>query len=288
EQSRTMANLISIKRRIKTAQNVSKTTKAMQMIAASKLKRAEDAALSSRPYVEKLTILSRSISKKVDPFNLNEYMVLPKETSENLMIVIAPDKGLCGGLVTNLARQLLIFYRENKHTSFVTVGKKANGIIRFFGGENIASFDFGTTLPSYDAVYPLMSLVDDYFLGKKAQKVYILNSNFNSVFSQTPTVHNLLPVAFEEEENKTGQTLFEPSADELIPGLIRHYLEMRLYQSLLETYLSEQAARMLAMQNATDNAKDIIEELRLLYNKTRQEKITNEILDIAGGMYVTT
>ena len=289
-----MANLLSIKRRMRTAQNVSKTTKAMQMIAASKLKRAEDAALSSRPYVEKLTVVSRDISKKVESDSLIEYMKVSKGASGNLMIVIAPDKGLCGGLITNLARQLLSFIKENKNNSHLTVGKKASGIVRIIGGESTASFDFGTTLPSYDAVYPLMKIVDDYFLGRKVQNVYILNSNFNSVFSQTPTIHKLLPVKFElenlkveekEQKETGGQTLFEPNADELLPGLIRHYLEMRLYQSLLETYLSEQAARMLAMQNATDNAKDIIEELRLLYNKTRQEKITNEILDISGGIY---
>ena len=289
-----MANLLSIKRRMRTAQNVSKTTRAMQMIAASKLKRAEDAALSSRPYVEKLTVVSRDISKKVESDSLIEYMKVSKGASGNLMIVIAPDKGLCGGLITNLARQLLSFIKENKNNSHLTVGKKASGIVRILGGESIASFDFGTTLPSYDAVYPLMKIVDDYFLGRKVQNVYILNSNFNSVFSQTPTIHKLLPVKFElenlkveekEQKETGGQTLFEPNADELLPGLIRHYLEMRLYQSLLETYLSEQAARMLAMQNATDNAKDIIEELRLLYNKTRQEKITNEILDISGGIY---
>ena len=289
-----MANLLSIKRRMRTAQNVSKTTKAMQMIAASKLKRAEDAALSSRPYVEKLTVVSRDISKKVESDSLIEYMKVSKAASGNLMIAIAPDKGLCGGLITNLARKLLSFIKENKNNSYLTVGKKASGIVRIIGGESTASFDFGTTLPSYDAVYPLMKIVDDYFLERKVQNVYILNSNFNSVFSQTPNVHKLLPVKFELENLKVdekgqketgGQTLFEPNADELLPGLIRHYLEMRLYQSLLETYLSEQAARMLAMQNATDNAKDIIEELRLLYNKTRQEKITNEILDISGGIY---
>ena len=292
-----MANLLSIKRRMRTAQNVSKTTKAMQMIAASKLKRAEDAALSSRPYVEKLTVVSKNISKKVESDSLIEYMKVSKAASGNLMIAIAPDKGLCGGLITNLARKLLSFIKENKNNSYLTVGKKASGIVRIIGGESTASFDFGTTLPSYDAVYPLMKIVDDYFLERKVQNVYILNSNFNSVFSQTPNVHKLLPVKFElenlkveekEQKETGGQTLFEPNADELLPGLIRHYLEMRLYQSLLETYLSEQAARMLAMQNATDNAKDIIEELRLFYNKTRQEKITNEILDISGGMYAPT
>ena len=280
-----MASLLSLRRRIKTAQNVSKTTKAMQMIAASKLKKAQDAALSSRPYVEKLTSVSSGISNKVDNDDLNDYMRALSNTNEKLVLIISPDKGLCGGLNTNLARELLNFSKENKNLSYITIGKKAIGIARLVDGEIIASFDFGITLPSYDAIYPVMNLIDEYYLGKKVSNVYVLNSNFNSFFSQTPIVKKLLPVKFDSDEKKTGETLFEPNAKELLPGLIQHYLEMSIYQSFLESYLSEQAARMLAMQNATDNAKDIIEDLRLIYNKTRQEKITNEILDISGGFF---
>lgn len=280
-----MANLLSLKRRIKTAQNVSKTTKAMQMIAASKLKKAQDAALSARPYVEKLTTVSSDITKRVPEENMNEYMKKLTDTDEKLMIIIAPDKGLCGGLVTNLGRELLTFMKENKKITFITVGKKANTLVSIMGESPAASFDFGTTLPAYDAVYPIMSLVDDYFLNKKASEIYILNSDFQSVFAQTPTVTKLLPVQFENTLESVSETIFEPSASELLPDLIRHYLEMSVYQAFLESYLSEQSARMLAMQNATDNAKDIIEELRLLYNKSRQEKITNEILDISGGVF---
>ena len=281
-----MASLLTLKRRIKTAQNVSKTTKAMQMIAASKLKRAQDAALSARPYVDKLTGISNSISKRVEPDSLNEYMKTLTDKHEKLVIIIAPDKGLCGGLVTNLSRELLSFAKENRNVTYVTVGKKANGSARLIGGEIVASFDFGTTLPSYDAVYPVMTIIDDYFLNKKVSEVYIANSNFVSVFSQKPTVKKLLPAVFEDQIEKGNQAIFEPSATELLPGLIRHYLEMSVYQAFLESYLSEQSARMLAMQNATDNAKDIIEELKLLYNKSRQEKITNEILDISGGAFL--
>ena len=280
-----MANLLTLRRRIKTAQNVSKTTKAMQMIAASKLKRAQDAALTARPYVDKLTNISNSISKRVDPDDLNGYMKKLIDKPEKLVIVIAPDKGLCGGLNTNLARELLSFSKENKNITYITIGKKALGIARLIGGEVIASFDFGTTLPSYDTVYPVMKLVDDWYLGKKVSSVNTLNSNFNNVFSQSPSIKKLLPAEFEEAEKTGSETIFEPSATNLLPGLIRHYLEMSIYQSFLESYLSEQAARMLAMQNATDNAKDIIEDLKLFYNKTRQEKITNEILDIAGGVF---
>lgn len=280
-----MANLLSLKRRIKTAQNVSKTTKAMQMIAASKLKKAQDAALTGRPYVDKLTSISTRIGKNVDEDNLIEYMKSLTQSNEKLMVVVTPDKGLCGGLVTNLGRELLSFLRENKNTKLILIGKKGLGIGRISGADIVASFDITTTLPSYDLVYPVMSIVDEYFLNKNASEVYLLYSNFNSLFSQSPTVKKLLPAAFEKEEKISSEMLFEPSPNEMLPGLIRHYLEMSIYQSFLENYLSEQAARMLAMQNATNNAKDIISELKLIYNKSRQEKITNEILDIAGGAF---
>lgn len=280
-----MANLITLKRRIKTAQNVSKTTKAMQMISASKLKRAQEAALTARPYVAKLTEISTAISQRVDEKNLNDYMKSLTDAEDKLMIVVSPDKGLCGGLNTNIARELLNFAKDNKKTSYITIGKKANGMTNQIGNV-LASFEIGTTLPSYDLVYPVMNLVDDYFLNKKVSEVYVLYSEFNNVFSQKPTVKRLLPAQFESSEEATHtDTIFEPSAAELLPGLIRNYLELSVYQSFLENYLSEQGARMLAMQNATNNAKDIIEELKLLYNKSRQEKITNELLDISGGMF---
>lgn len=284
-----MANLLLLKRRIKTAQNVSKTTRAMQMIAASRLKKAQEAALSARPYVVKLTEMSVGISKKVKPEQMDKYMI-PNETSRKLIILISPDKGLCGGLVTNLARETLNFYKDNKDSDFITVGKKAEGIVKILGGNAIASFNFGTTLPKYSAMYPIMNLIDDNFLNKKYGEIILIHSEFETVFSQKPFVKKLLPVEFKEEITTgtnalNSDMLFEPSVSELLPGLIRHYLEMSVYQALIESYLSEQSARMLAMQNATNNAKDIIEELKLLYNKTRQEKITNEILDISGGVF---
>jgi F-type H+-transporting ATPase subunit gamma len=281
-----MASLLSYKRRIKTAQNVSKTTKALQMISASKLKKAQTATLNARPYVDKLTTVSRSISQNIVPEKLNDYMKTLSNEEHKLLIIISPDKGLCGGLVTNLGRELITFTRDNKKASYIAMGKKANTLLNIIGAQNTAFFDFGTTLPSYEMVFPVMSIIDDYFLNKKVSEVYILNSNFNNVFSQTPVIKKLLPVSFETDIKSSSQLLFEPKADEILPGLIRHYLEISVYQALLESYLSEQAARMIAMQNATDNAKDIIEELRLLYNKTRQEKITNEILDISGGAFL--
>lgn len=277
-----MATLLILKRRIKTAKNISKTTKAFQMIAASRLKKAQDAALSSMAYVEKLDNLSKNLIQKVDRDNLHEYMKTPKETNAKLLIVISPDKGLCGALVTNLIREVLHFQSSGK-VFYLTVGKKAENAVSSLNKEIVASFPFGTSLPEFDVIYPIAKLVSEYFLGKKVSEVKILSTKFSSVFSQVPNFNTLLPVKLDETKEKSSDMIFEPNIEDLVPGLLQHYLEMVIYQSLLESYASEQASRMIAMKNATDNAIDMISELQLEYNKSRQEKITNELLDIGGG-----
>ncbi len=282
-----MATLLILKRRIKTAKNISKTTKAFQMIAASRLKKAQEAALSSMAYVEKLDSLSKTLTSKIDNDNLHEYMKAAKNTNAKLLIVISPDKGLCGALVTNLLREILHYPNSGK-TYYMTVGKKAEHTVTSLNKDLVASFPFGTSLPLFDIVYPIAKIINEYFLEGKVSEVQILSTKFSSVFSQSPKISTLLPVKIEaEQKEKNSNTLFEPSIQELVPDLLQHYLEMVIYQSLLESYASEQASRMIAMKNATDNAMDMISELQLEYNKSRQEKITNELLDIGGGNFLT-
>lgn len=275
-----MANLLSLKRRMQTAQNVSKMTKALQMISASKLKRGQDAALMSRPYVEKLTSLSQALALKIEKENLHSYM-LENKGEKTLTVVISPDKGLCGSLITNLIKEIIL--SETKNTSYIVLGKKLDSALLRLNKEIVASFPFGTTLPSFDVVYPMLQLIDDHFLNGKVSKVNVISAKFESVFTQKASTEQLLPIKLESAESSRETTLFEPPAAELLPDILRHYLEMSIYHKIVETYASEQAARMIAMKNATDNAKEVIEELRLEYNKGRQEKITNEILDIGGA-----
>ncbi len=276
-----MANLLTLKRRIRVATNVSKTTRAIQMIAASKLKKAQDSTLSSRPYVEKLHDVSFNLTSRLNEDEIHEYMK-EKEINKNLMVVISPDKGLCGSLITNLFKELLS--NDTKNTVFIAVGKKMELNLSKIGKEIIASFPFGTSLPSFDIVYPIAKIIDEYFLGGKISRVTILSAKFESIFSQKPVIETLLPIRLSGEEKKE-EILFEPDRISILSTVLRHFLEMTLYQNLLETYASEQAAKMIAMKNATDNAKEIIEQLRLEYNKGRQEKITNEILDIGGATF---
>lgn len=282
--------MLSLKRRIQTAQNVSKTTRAMQMIAASKLKRAQNSAVLSKTYVNKLSNLTKSVSSKVEDQSSHPYMKAPSDAKRKLSIVLSPDKGLCGGMISNLTREIIKEDQGNPY--YIIIGKKAENVLLKLDREILAIFPFGTTLPSFDSVYPIIKLVEDTYLAGKVSEVRVISSEFTSVFTQAPGVKKILPLEFDnenEEKKEEGRfTQFEPNIETLLPSLLKHYLEMVLYQSLLENYASEQAARMIAMKNATDNAKDVIGELKLEYNKLRQEKITNEILDIGSAAFLTS
>jgi F-type H+-transporting ATPase subunit gamma len=287
-----MSNILSIKRRINAAKNVSKTTKAMQMIAASKLKRAQDAVMSTRPYVKKITDITLDIRKSSGEKFKHPYLSGDKKENKTLLIILSPDKGLCGSHITNLIHEYIEYTKLNQNTMFIIIGKKLEKKITSVNQEIIASFAFGTTLPRFDAVYPLIKIIDDYYKTGKANTVKVLTMEYSSIFKQTPKIITLLPIAKEDNNGTIEQLnnsitepyyIYEPNKTELLNTLLKHYLEMSVYQQLIESFLSEQAARMMAMQNATDNANDIISDLQLEYNKTRQAKITSELLDITGG-----
>lgn len=283
-----MATIISLKRRIQAAGNVSKTTKAMQMISASKLKKAQHAAVSTRPYVQRLDILTKNAIGKINKDSeIPAYFENKAKSGKTLLIVLGPDKGLCGGMVSNLLRAFINYQKKNEDVFILTVGKKIEGQIARLSKQVIASFNFGTLTPTFDIIYPIMKIIDEYYIGEKVDKVQVLSTNFTSFFSQHAVITNLLPVKMsaENKENLTPKLpyTFEPGPAEILTELLRHHVEILLYHFFLESFASEQASRMLTMQNATTNANDIIEDLRLEYNKTRQSKITSELLDITGA-----
>ncbi len=283
-----MANILALKRRIQAAKNVSKTTKAMQMIAASKLKRAQEAVMATRPYVQKVSSMTGNTMLHAPETYTHPYLTAHTQTGKTLLLIISPDKGLCGSLITNLVREFVKYQKVQPDSSYIVVGKKLEGQVVHFNKEIVASFAFGLHLPTFDAVYPLIKLIDDYYTTGKVDSVKILSTEFTNVFTQKPKLVEILPIPIEKNE-ATNSTFFvyEPSPVELLNTLLKHYLEMTIYQQLVEAFVSEQAAKMMAMQNATTNANDIIEDLQLEYNKTRQAKITSEILDITGSSSVS-
>lgn len=276
-----MASTRVIKRRIKSAKNIAQITKAMQMVAASKMKKAQSQAINTRPYATELLTAVNSLKGRVDP-SLHPLLTTNEISATEAVVLIAPDKGLCGGLVTNLARVLL---EKDKNTSFIVLGKKGRDAALRMGFNIEAYFDLGISQPKYEIVPPIAKTIITGFISGKFSKVSIVYTKFINTLSQKPVAETILPLSLEkiveQQEENFKEYLFEPSANQVLDALLPHYVEMQLYQIILESYASEQSARMMAMKNASDNAKDIITELTLSYNKVRQTLITNEIADIA-------
>lgn len=275
-----MASSRVIKRRIKSAKNIAQITKAMQMVAASKMKKAQNQAINTRPYANELLTAVNSLRGKVDP-SIHP-LLSSKEEGVEAVVLIAPDKGLCGGLVTNLSRSLL---DKNKNTSFIVLGKKGRDTVLRLGLNIEAYFDLGISQPKYEIVPPIAETIIAGFISGKYSKVSVVYTKFINTLSQKPITETILPLSIEkildEEQKNFKEYIFEPNPNHVLDALLPHYVEMELYQIILESYASEQSARMMAMKNASDNAKDIIGELTLSYNKIRQALITNEIADIA-------
>src|SRR3989344_864838 len=285
------ANLQLLKRRIKTSQNIAQIAKAMETISASKIKKAQDAATGNKPYAQKiLELASKAMSQTEKKKFSHQYINLPKN-KKKLYIIISPDKGLCGGLNTNLYKKIMEV--DSSKTLYITLGKKAQKFAAKLEGELFASFPLGSTLPSYAAIIQIKSLLDELILKKEISEAHLLFAEFESILTQKPITGKLLPLELEQisdeitlkEVQENDDAIFEPDAESFLLDLLPQYVETQIYNSLLQAYTSEQAARMMAMQNAKNNAFDIADYLTLVYNKSRQERITNEILDLTNSQY---
>jgi F-type H+-transporting ATPase subunit gamma len=278
-----MANIRLIRRRIKGVQSTAKITRAMEMIATSKMRRAQEAGIAGRPYDEKLRAIIAHLAAlrtgKLHP-------LLQQRPVKNIAIVhITPDRGLCGGLNANLNRKTGSFILgQDKPVSVVNVGRKGLDFMRRFVRDIRAEFTGLGDRPTLFDVLPIARVVIDDYTSGKVDMVYIVYAKFVTTIVQTPIMEQLLPIqpaAFKASEN-IGPT-FEPSSEEVLSELLPRFVEMEIYHAVLESIASEQSARMVAMRSATDNAKELIDNLTLMYNKARQESITTELLDISAG-----
>jgi F-type H+-transporting ATPase subunit gamma len=275
-------NLQQLKRRIKTAKNVSQIAKAMEMMSASKIKRAQKTVENNKPYSTRIGELTSLLAKGMWETKFIHPYITGNTSDKKLLVVVSPDKGLCGSLNTNLLKSLLPF--EDKETMVVTIGKKIEKNVSRLDFEYVASFPIGTTIPKYSLVYEIMQIINELYFTGKVGTVEVLYTEFRSFFQQIPIFHKILPIDLDASYvTEEYLHLYEPGVKELLDGLLPQYLEASLYTALLEAYTSEQAARMIAMQNAKNNANDIANYLTLQYNKTRQERITNEILDLSNN-----
>lgn len=297
-----MSSVKLIKRRIRSSKNIAQITKAMEMVSASKMRRAQELALSSRPYSEKMveiiTALALKAKNQLDHFLLKDPRPgWPEDKPfKVLIILLSTDKSLCGGLNSNLFRGLESWLKDltaayqlpaNTKLSFITIGRKAKEHILKSGRLLSAEFGQFGDKPKFMDILPIAKMVIDGFQQDEFQMSFMAYMEFISTISQKLTVKQLLPIRAEEITVETDKLstdyLFEPRAEEIFSKLLPQYIELQLYHVLLESVASEHSARMVAMKNANDNALDIVSELTLEYNQARQAKITNELLDVVSA-----
>ena len=283
-----MANTRDIRHRIKSIRNTAQITKAMQMVAASKMRKAQQHALEGRPYAALMNKVLVSLQKRTNPqlHPLLEVRPLRKE----LILIISTDKGLCGALNTNLFREAANF--DQTKTVFVVSGKKARQFIARTKRELLADFELKDS-PSFVESKPLSKFCLEKFLRREVDKVSVLFTHFINTISQRAVVQTLLPIssfdlpkgASTEQANQDLDPMlgyvFEPKAEELLGVVLPYYIQFQVFQMILDARASEHSARMVAMKNATDNAEQFIKDLTLEYNKMRQAGITTELLEIA-------
>jgi len=285
-----MASLHDIRRRIKSIGSTSQITRAMQMVAASKMRKAQEATLTTRPFGQLLYRIQRHATTHAT--DLNHPLLAVREVRNRGVILVGTDKGLCGSLNTNLFRTASQFDPET--TVYIAVGKRAAQFIARTRRRLAAEFSI-TDTPRFAEARPIAAFARDLFTKGEVDQVQIVATRFINTLSQQPVVVEFLPIGeiksvkipgAEAEGNlasDTTEVLFEPSPEAVLSYLFGHYLNIAVYRALLEAKASEQSARRVAMTNATDNATALIKDLTLEYNKLRQGNITKELLEIAGG-----
>lgn len=285
-----MATAREIRRRIRSVRNIRQITRALEAVSASKVRRAQDAVLATRPYAQKARELLASVASLAGGETKHPLLTNRGTVNNAYVLLISSDRGLAGAFNTNVARMAFDFARGfGKPVAYVTVGKKGRDFIYRRGGRLVADFSGLPPRPTLlDTTGTTRTLTDDFLEGK-VDEVYLAYTEFRSLASQKPIIKKLLPLVAENlvpEQAPSGPRPayeFEPGPAEILDILLPRLTELQVYQAVLESLASEHAARMLSMRNATDSATDLISSLTLSYNKARQQGITNELLDISGG-----
>ena len=280
-----MATIREIRRRIKSVQNTAKVTKAMEMVAASKMRRAQERTIAARPYAEKMRHVLADLAAQHSSDEEIHPLLVQRPVNRIALIHITPDRGLCGGLVASVNRSVASFILEQQApVTILVIGRKGRDFMVRTGQEVRAEFTNLGDRPSVVDLQPIAHIVIDDYANGLIDEVHISYTQFINTVNQRPVLWRLLPIepaAIEPGQNV--EYIYEPSPSEVLEQLLPRFVEKELYHVILESIASEQSARMVAMRNATDNAKEVIEDLTLTYNKVRQEMITKELLDITGG-----
>jgi len=283
-----MAGAKEIRTQIKSIGNTQKITKAMQMVAASKMRKAQDRMRASRPYAEKIRSVVSHMGT-AHPEYKHPYLI-QREARRVGLIVISTDRGLCGGLNTNLFKAAIAEMKEwkgqNLEIDIAVIGTKAMGFFKRLGGNVVSENSHLGDSPKVEELIGSVKVMLDAFDEGQIDRLYLANNVFVNTMTQQPNIDQLLPVSGDEKDEKLRHHwdyIYEPDAKEVMDGLLMRYIESLVYQGLVENIACEMAARMVAMKAATDNAGTLIDELQLVYNKARQAAITQELSEIVSG-----
>jgi F-type H+-transporting ATPase subunit gamma len=294
-----VASIRELKRRIKSVKNIAQVTRAMQMVAASRMRRAQEQALASRPYAAKAwEILTHLAVQRGDTQQLHPLLTRRDEIKDIAIILMTADKGLAGAYNSNMIRATTRFMSEHnrEEAKLITVGRRGRDFMVRFGRNVVAEFTDLPARPTTLDIGPIARLAIDGFLAGEYDEVYVAYTHFINTLQQEPIIHLLLPIRTgrverqvmsehlsQDAELKSVEYVYEPTPATLLDTILPRFTELQVYQAVLEALASEHSARMVAMRNATENANELIGDLTLTYNKVRQEAITKEMLDIAGG-----
>ncbi|MBK8322085.1 MAG: F0F1 ATP synthase subunit gamma [Betaproteobacteria bacterium] len=287
-----MAGSKEIRTKIKSVQSTRKITKAMEMVAASKMRKAQERMRHARPYGDKIRNIAAHLSN-ANPEYRHEFLVKREDRKDIGVILVTSDKGLCGGLNTNSLRLLTgkvkEWQDEGRKVRFTAFGNKGLAFLQRFGGRIVSHLTHYGDTPHLDKlVGPGRVMIQDYVKGEIGT-VYVVYTRFINTMKQEPVIEQLLPLPADrlQADDRTAKGgwdyLYEPDAKTVLEQLLRRYLEAIVYQALCENIASEQSARMVAMKAASDNASSVIDQLTLVYNKSRQAAITKELSEIVGG-----
>ncbi len=285
-----MADIRLIRRRIRGVQSIAKITRAMEMIATSKMRRAQERGLAGRPYSEKIRQVIADLAALPQTGSALYPLLQRRPVARMAIVHITPDRGLCGGLNANINRRTASFILEqNIPSTLISVGSKGLGFSRRHGRDIRAEFTWLGDQPSLLDTLPISRIIIDDYTNGVIDAAYLAYTQFVSTMVQRPVVLPILPVepaAIPSAQNV--DYIYELSPDVVLEGLLPRFVEMQIYHAIMEAIASEQSARMVAMRNATENAGELIDDLTLMYNKARQESITRDLLDITGGVAALT
>ena len=283
-----MAGAKEIRTQIKSIKNTQKITKAMEMVAASKMRKAQDRMRASRPYAEKMKNVVSHMGKS-HPEYKHPYL-FEREASRVGIIVISTDRGLCGGLNINLFKKIVASMKDWRgqglEIDVAVIGTKAMGFFKRLGGNVVSENSHLGDTPRIEELIGSVKVMLDAYDAGEIDRLYLANNVFVNTMTQQPAVEQLLPVVGDESDEQIAHHwdyIYEPGAKEVMDGLLMRYIESLVYQGLVENIACEMAARMVAMKAASDNAGNLIDELQLVYNKARQAAITQELSEIVSG-----